>query len=180
MSGKIYESGLMKIGRLEIGKKSPHKKIIGNRKKFENVCASKTSLTPTAIKSPRKVEAIEIRTIAKNKTNQEIPERSTKNAAIIRGTKALKIPKRIAPLVLAIIKTSSEIGARRSLSKVRFFFSKVTATARRDVVPNIIEIAITPGRIDIRLSNPLPDLIKNIPDHAKGKIIPQLMFGGLR
>jgi hypothetical protein len=49
-----------------------------------------------------------------------------------------------------------------------------------EVVPKRIEMVITPGRRDRMLSRPLPDLIKNMPVQASGKIIPQLMFGGLR
>jgi hypothetical protein len=41
-----------KEGMDAMGKKSPHRKIMGKRKKFENVWASKTSFTETAIKSP--------------------------------------------------------------------------------------------------------------------------------
>ncbi len=37
---------------------------MGKRKKLENVCASKTSLTETAMKRPRKVELIAISAMA--------------------------------------------------------------------------------------------------------------------
>jgi hypothetical protein len=40
--------------------------------------------------------------------------------------------------------------------------------------------ATTPGRTVAMLSSPLPDLMKNIPVHAKGKIRPQLTLGGFR
>jgi hypothetical protein len=40
--------------------------------------------------------------------------------------------------------------------------------------------AITPGSIEETLSRPLPDLMKNMPVQARGKISPQLMFGGFR
>jgi hypothetical protein len=53
-------------------------------------------------------------------------------------------------------------------------------TASMEVVPKSTEIVATPGSSVKILSSPLPDLIKNIPVHASGKIMPQLMFGGLR
>jgi len=37
---------------------------MGNLKKLENVCASKTSLTEVAMNSPINVDAMEIRTMA--------------------------------------------------------------------------------------------------------------------
>jgi len=46
-----------------MGKNNPHRNIMGNLKKLENVCASKTSLTEVAINSPMNVDAIEMRTI---------------------------------------------------------------------------------------------------------------------
>jgi len=162
------------------GINNPHRKIIGNLKKLEKVCASKISLTETAIKSPTKVDAIPIRIIAGITSDQAIPDRSVRNAAIIIGTKALAIPKRIAPEVLASINSSSDIGARSNRSKDRLRFSKVMVTASIDVVPNRMEMVITPGNSDRTLSNPLPDLIKNMPVHASGKIIPQLILGGFR
>jgi hypothetical protein len=72
------------------------------------------------------------------------------------------------------------MGESNNRSNERFFFSKVTVTASRDVVPNKMDRAATPGRIEAMLSNPFPDLIKNIPVQASGKMRPQLMFGGFR
>jgi len=170
----------MNMGSDMMGKNSPHRKIMGNLKKLEKVCASKTSLTETAIKSPRKVDTIPIRIIDGITNDHAIPERSTRNAAIIIGTKALTIPKKIAPEVLASIRSSREIGARSNLSNDRLLLSKVIVTASIEVVPKRMEMVITPGRSARTLSNPLPDLMKNIPVQAKGKMIPQLMLGGLR
>jgi len=163
-----------------MGKNRPQRKIIGKRKKLEKVCASKTSLTETAMKSPRKVDEIAIITMAGITADHNTVERSVKKIAIMIGTQALTAPKRIAPLVLANIRSSSEMGESSSLSKERFFFSKVTVTASMEVVPNRMEIAITPGSIAGMLSEPLPDLIKNIDVQATGNINPQLMLGGLR
>jgi hypothetical protein len=103
-----------------------------------------------------------------------------RNAAITTGTKALTTPKRIAPEVFASIRSSSEIGAKSNLSKERLRFSNVMVTASMEVVPKRIDMVITPGRSVEILSNPLPDLMKNMAVQARGKISPQLMLGGLR
>jgi len=176
----MKESGLIYTGIVKIGKNSPHKNIIGNLRKFENVWASKTSLTDTAIKSPRKVDAIPIIIIAGITSNQTIPDRSTKKAAIMIGTKAFAIPNKIAPDVFASISNSRDTGASSNLSNDLCLLSKVIVTASIDVVPNRIEIVITPGSSAVTLSMPLPDLMKNIPVQARGKIIPQLILGGFR
>ena len=109
-----------------------------------------------------------------------IPDRFVKNAAITMGTKALTTPKSIAPEVLASMRSSREMGARSSLSNDRLRFSNVMVTASIEVVPKRIEMVITPGKSARTLSSPLPDLMKNMPVQANGKIIPQLMLGGLR
>jgi hypothetical protein len=168
------------MGRDIMGKNNPQRKIIGKRKKLENVCASNTSLTETAMKSPRNADATPIRMMAGITRVHAIPERFTRKAAITTGTKALTIPKRIAPDVLANIRSSSDIGARSNLSKERLRLSKVIVTANMDVVPKRIDIVITPGKSDKALPRPLPDLIKNIPVHASGNMIPQEILGGLR
>ena len=110
----------------------------------------------------------------------EILERSVRNKARIMGTTALAEPNKIAPAVLASIRSSRETGARSKRSNDRFFFSNVIVTASMEVVPNRTDIAITPGSSAGMLSEPLPDLIKNMLVQATGKIKPQLMFGGLR
>lgn len=163
-----------------MGKKRPQRKIIGKRKKLENVWASKTSLTDTATKRPRNVETIAIISTAGNAAAQATCERSARNKARITGTKAFAIPNKIAPAVLANIRSPTGIGASSKRSKERPFFSNVTVTASKEVVPNRMEIAITPGSSERTLSSPRPDLMKNIPVHAIGKINPQLTFGGLR
>ena len=163
-----------------MGKKRPQRNIIGNLKKFENVCASKTSFVETAINSPRNVETIAIRIIAGITIIQDIVERSVKKRAKTIGTTAFTDPKKMAPEVLANIRSFKEIGARSNLANELFFFSNVIVTANIEVVPNKTERAITPGKSEGMLSSPRPDLIKNIPVQAIGKIRPQLIFGGLR
>ncbi len=159
---------------------NPHRKIIGKRKKLEKVWASKTSLTATAMNRPRKVDATDIRRTVGTTSSQSTRARSTRNAAMSMGTKALIAPNRMAPPVLASISSSSGTGASSSRSKERFFFSKVTVTASREVVPNRMDRATTPGSIEATLSSPLPDLMKNMPVQASGKMKPQLKFGGFR
>jgi hypothetical protein len=168
------------MGNDMMGKNNPHRKIIGKRKKLEKVWASNTSLTETAINNPRKVDTMPTKTIAGMTSDHAIPERSIRNAAMITGTKALTIPKRIAPEVLASMRSSSEIGDKSNLSNERLLLSKVIVTDNMDVVPKRMEIVITPGSSPRTLSKPLPDLIKNIPVHARGNIIPQEILGGFR
>jgi hypothetical protein len=178
--GSVKERGCKNTGSDCIGMNSPHKNIMGNRKKFENVWASKTSLTETAMKSPRNVETIAIKTMAGIARHHDIPDKSTKNNAIIIGTNALRIPKKIAPPVLASIRRLSGIGANNKRSKERFFFSNVTVTASMEVVPKRMEMHTTPGRSVSMSSRPCPDFMNNIAVHANGNIRPQLIFGGLR
>jgi len=150
--GSAYDRGRRNTGSFAMGKKSPQRKIIGKRRKSENVWASKTSLAATATKSPRNVDATPISATAGRKVPRASPDRSARKAAIATGTNALAMPKRIAPLVFASM----------------------------DVVPSSTETATTPGRSVGMLSRPLPDRTKDIPVHASGKMIPQLTFGGFR
>jgi len=48
-----------------------------------------------------------------------------------------------------------------------------------EVVPKRMDIAVTPGRM-ARISTSDRDLMKNIRVQARGKMMPQLRFGGLR
>ena len=178
--GNIYETGRKKMGRDVIGKKRPQRKIIGKRKKFENVCASKTSLTETAINNPRNVELMAISTVAGIRICHFKPERSVKNIAAKIGTKAFIIPNRIAPDVLASIKSSRDIGASKSRSKDLPFFSNVTVTERTLVVPNRMLSATKPGSKSKNLSIPRPERIKNIAIQTNGNSNPQLILGGFR
>ena len=157
----------------------PQRKIMGNRKKFEKVCASKTSLTETATNNPRKVEVTAIkRTLIKAK-NQLMPERSIRKEAKRTGMKPLITPKMMVPVVLASIKRFRLMGASNNRSKERFFLSKVIVTASIEVVPNKTDKAMTPGRIPLMSTAP-PERIKNMSVHETGKIIPQLMLGGFK
>jgi hypothetical protein len=180
VSGNAYESGRKKIGREVIGKKRPQRKIIGNRKKLENVCASNTSLTETAINSPKKVELMAMSTIVGTRTYQFIADKSVKNIAANIGIRAFIVPKMIAPDVFASIKSSSDIGASRRRSKDLPFFSKVTVTERTLVVPKRMLRDTNPGSKSGSLSIPIPERIKNIVIQTKGNSSPQLILGGFR
>lgn len=153
---------------------------MGNLKKFENVCASKTSLTDVAINNPMKVDAMEIRITARIMKDKFISEEFIKKVATMNGTKAFAIPKMIAPRVFANIIRLKGKGESKILSKVLLFFSKVMVTESMDVVPKSMDMAIMPGSIDMISIILPPVLIKNMPAHAKGNMIPQLIFGGFK
>src|SRR5690554_1122502 len=159
--------------------KRPQRKIIGKRKKLENVWASKTSFTETAINRPIKVEVIEINKILIRAGNQLIPETSVKKTASNRGTRALKIPNTIAPAVLANIRIFKSIGAKSRRSKEACFFSKVIVTASMEVVPKRIDKETKPGRTS-RILSGSPLLRKNIRAQATGNTKPQLILGGFK
>ena len=79
-----------------MGINRPHRKTIGKRKKLEKVCASKTSLTETAMKSPKKVDVMAIKMTLKTSIAQLIFEIGIKNKAMRIGTNAFTMPNKIA------------------------------------------------------------------------------------
>lgn len=169
----------MRAGRLAMGINSPDKNIIGNLKKLEKVCASKTSSTETAINKPRKVDVIAINRTTINVKSQFIPDKSIRKEANRTGINALMTPNTMAPVVFASISRFKLIGASKSLSNDLLFLSKVMVTASIDVLPKRTDRAMTPGSIS-RTFTPPSDRTKNIRVQARGKIIPQLIFGGLK
>ena len=88
-------------------------------------------------------------------------------------------PKIIAPVVLANIKRFKLMGASSKRSKERLLRSKVMVTASIEVVPKRTERAMTPGKI-LLISTALSERTKNINVQEMGKMIPQLILGGLR
>jgi hypothetical protein len=158
---------------------NPHKNIIGNLKKLEKVCASNTSLTDTAMNNPRKVDVTAISTTPETVVIQFTSDKSTIKEAKITGIKALIMPKIIAPVVFASMSSCRLIGASNNLSKDLLFLSNVIVTDNIEVVPNSMDRAMTPGSIPL-ISTSLEDLMKNIRVQDIGKIIPQLILGGLR
>lgn len=179
VKGRQYDKGLINLGKFGRGINKPHKKIMGNLKKLEKVWASKTSLTETAINKPKKVEVIEIKKILTIAGSQLISERSVKSTAKNRGTRALKTPKIMAPLVLANIKVFKSIGANKSRLKEACFFSKVIVTASIEVVPKRIDKDIKPGKKP-GISTGASVLKKNIKVQEIGKSSPQLILGGFK
>ena len=88
--GKGIGKWFQKKGQFVDGGRKVRKEISwGKRKKFEKVCASKTSLTATAIKRPRNVEATATRMTAGIKAPHTTPDRSVIRAAMSTGTNAL-------------------------------------------------------------------------------------------
>lgn len=158
--------------------KSPQRKSMGKRKKFERVCASNTCSADTAIKSPISAELIAIINTAGNIIPKLTPPKSIKKLANITGTKALKIPNRIVPAILAKTIRFMLIGANKRRSKDLPLRSKVIVTANIDVVPNKILIAIKPGKSS-KIFSP-GERISCIKVQERGKMIPQLILGGLR
>lgn len=125
------------------------------------------------------VDMIDRKIIPANRTGQFATGALKKSVDTSTGAMLLKTPKRIAPVILA--KTSSSIlnGAIISLSNDRDFLSKVIVTESMDVVPNKIDIATIPGNISL-ISNAIPVLTNIMSIQAKGKMIPQLIFGGFK
>ncbi len=162
VNGRMYETGLINAGRFCTGMNKPHKNTMGKRKKFENVWASKTSLTATEMNNPRKVEVTAIRITLNNTVIQFTPDKSIMNEAKIAGISAFKVPKNIAPVVLANIKRFKLMGASNNLSKERLLRSKVMVTASIEVVPNSTDKDMTPGRISL-ISTALFDFRREFP-----------------
>jgi hypothetical protein len=95
------------------------------------------------------------------------------------GTMLLKMPNNIAPAIFAIISNLILIGANNNRSNDLDFLSNVIVTESIDVVPKRIDIPTIPGKTSSMLKVVLV-LINIINIQAKGKIIPQLIFGGFR
>jgi hypothetical protein len=129
----------------ETGKKTPQRKIMGNRKKLDMVMASKTSFTPTEIRIPSNENARPERMMTNTK---EIGERIDKPMiGIIKiVTKKVMInPNRVLPSVLPKRIVLIFRGARRSLSRAPILFSKVITMAAMDVEEKRRVIPIRPG-----------------------------------
>jgi len=169
----------MKSGNDITGTNNPHRKIIGKRKKFEYVCASNTSFAETEISNPSKVDMIDKRIIPTVSIVQLITVALKYNTENKIGTMLLKIPNSIAPVIFAIISNLILIGANNKRSNDLDFLSNVIVTASIEVVPKRIDMPTIPGKTSLMLKVVLVFMnIINI--QAKGKIIPQLIFGGFR
>lgn len=151
---------------------------MGKRKKFEIVCASNTCSADTAIRSPIKDEVTAIIKTARNTAPQFIACKSIKKLAKTTGTNALKKPNRIVPAILAKTSTFRLIGASSSRSNDLLLRSNVMVTASIEVVPNKTLIEIRPGSSSTMF--PLGLRMSCINVHERGKMMPQLIFGGFR
>ena len=105
------------MGIASTGRKTPQRNIIGNRKKFERVWASKTSATDTATKAPSadNVSSVRIRQMIKsNGLTISIPKRIM---ATITITPDIIPPKTAPPKIFPTSRDPIEIGASRSRSR---------------------------------------------------------------
>jgi hypothetical protein len=132
-------------GMEETGKKTPQRKIMGNRKKLDIVIASKTSFTPTEIRIPRREKArpenMKIRTNAQ-KCFTESPMIGIRMRVMKTATIS---PNRVLPRVLPKRMVLKFNGARRSLSRAPILFSKVITMAAMDVHEKRRVKPINPG-----------------------------------
>jgi dephospho-CoA kinase len=133
----------------------------------------------TAITKPSSADVTAISTTPITAAVQFTPLRFMKKAAKMTGTKALNIPNKTAPKILAKTSTPILSGAISRRSNERPFLSKVIVTASIEVVPNKTLMAIKPGSSS-STPVPPPERINCISVQDRGKTIPQLIFGGFK
>jgi hypothetical protein len=126
-------------------KKTPHRNIIGNRKKLDMVMASKTSFTPTEIRIPSNEKARPDRMMIKTKEKKCLIERPIIRIKKIVIQKVMINPNRVLPRVLPKRMVLILKGARRSLSRAPILFSKVITMAAMDVDEKRRVKPINPG-----------------------------------
>ncbi len=129
----------------DTGKKTPQRKIMGNRKKLDIVMASKTSFTPTEIRIPRREKARPEK--MKMRTNaQKCFTESPMSGIRMRVMKTATIsPKRVLPRDLPKRMVLKFNGARRSRSRAPILFSKVITMAAMEVHEKSRVNPIKPG-----------------------------------
>jgi len=127
------------------GKKTPQRKIIGNRKKLDMVIASKTSLTPTEIRIPRREKARPEKMKIRTNAQKCFTESPMSGIRIRVMTTATINPNRVLPRVLPRRMVLKCNGARRSRSKAPILFSKVITLAAMDVHEKRRVKPINPG-----------------------------------
>jgi hypothetical protein len=132
-------------GMEETGKKTPQRKIIGNRKKLDIVMASKTSFTPTEIRIPSNEKARPERRMIKTKEKKCLMERPIIGIKKIVIQKVMIKPNRVLPRVFPKRMVLILKGARRSLSKAPILFSNVITMAAMDVDEKRRVKPINPG-----------------------------------
>jgi hypothetical protein len=129
----------------DTGRKTPQRKIIGNRKKLDMVIASKTSLTPTEIRIPSNEKARPERMMLSTKEKRCCTERPIIGIKKIVIQKVMINPNRVLPRALPKRMVLILKGARRSLSKAPILFSKVMTMAAMDVEEKRRVNPINPG-----------------------------------
>jgi hypothetical protein len=129
----------------ETGKKTPQRKIMGNRKKLDMVMASKTSFTPTEIRIPSNEKARPERMMMSTKEKGFFTERPIIGIKKIAIQKVIINPNRVLPRVLPKRIVLISNGARRSRSKAPILFSKVITMAAMDVDEKRRVMPIRPG-----------------------------------
>jgi hypothetical protein len=133
------------MGMEMIGKKTPHRKIIGKRKKLERVIASKASRTPTEIKMPKKAKAKqEIIREANREKGWDTRKPKTKTIKT-KAISAITNPKAAAPNPLPNRSVLRWMGAMSKRSRASIRFSKLITMAAMEVVEKSIVIPTKPG-----------------------------------
>jgi hypothetical protein len=129
----------------ETGKKTPQRKIMGNRKKLDMVMASKTSFTPTEIRIPSNEKARPERMMISTKEKRCFTERAIIGIKNIVIQNVIIKPNRVLPRVLPKRMVLRFNGARMSLSRAPILFSKVITMAAMDVHEKRRVMPIRPG-----------------------------------
>ena len=129
----------------DTGKKTPQRKIMGNRKKLDMVIASKTSFTPTEIRIPSNEKARPERMMIKTKEKKCLIERPIIGIKKIVIQKVMINPNRVLPRVLPERMVLKFNGARRSRSRAPILFSKVITMAAMEVHEKRRVKPINPG-----------------------------------
>ena len=127
------------------GKKTPQRNIMGNRKKLDIVIASKTSLTPTEIRTPSNENARPERMMIKIREIGLLIDEPMIGMIKIMTKKVMTKPNRVLPRVLPKRMVLKFNGARRSLSRAPILFSNVITIAAIDVHEKRRVKPINPG-----------------------------------
>ena len=129
----------------DAGKKTPQRKIMGNRKKLDMVIASKTSFTPTEIRIPRREKARPEKIKTRTNAQKCFTESPMSGIRIMVMETATISPKRALPRVLPKRMVLKFNGARRSRSRAPILFSKVITIAAMEVQEKRRVNPIKPG-----------------------------------
>jgi hypothetical protein len=132
-------------GMEDTGKKTPHRNIMGKRKKLDMVMASKTSFTPTEIRIPSNEKARLERIMMNRKEKRCFTEMPIIGIKKIVIKNVIINPNRVLPSVLPKRMVLIFNGASISLSRAPILFSKVITMAAMDVHEKRRVNPINPG-----------------------------------